>query len=313
MELLVLPSFLAIGLKIGIFLRYHDSLRRENINLGVFFLAVFFLNIVELLSINAAYSESTLMLILLSYYCCVIFIIHSYINLCLDYSEFTWQTAKIKLTLNLLLAAMILALIFSRSVIAAAEPTSYSITRVAGDNYWIFQLYALAGLALAIALLLRGLLRADSNISRQRCLVVLISTAAPVLVAVAVIGMMAAGSAFNGAIFMSLTLTLMLAMMIYAEEKTRLFRLLTFVPYSRERKFHKALLTRVTDCMIINDDPSQQQPLQLKQMMRSFEGAVVEHVLSYYDGNQKKAATALGVSEATLSRRARALPPRKLV
>lgn len=308
MELLVLPSFLAIGLKIGIFLRYHGSLRRENINLGVFFLAIFLLNIVELLSINAAYAESMMMLILLSYYCCVIFIIHSYINLCLNYSEFKWQTSKIKIALNLLLAGMILALIFSRSVIAGAEASSYSITRIAGDNYWIFQLYALGGLVLAITLLIRGLLRADSNISRQRCLVVLISTATPVLVTIAVIGMMAIGLAINGAIFMSLALTLMLALMVYAEEKTRLFRLLTFVPYSRERKFHQEILARVTDCMIIKDDPSQQQPLQLKQMMRSFEGAVVEHVLSYYDGNQKKAATVLGVSEATLSRRARALP-----
>ena len=41
-------------------------------------------------------------------------------------------------------------------------------------------------------------------------------------------------------------------------------------------------------------------------MMKELENSVVEHVLGYYGGNQKKAASALGVSEATLSRRARA-------
>ena len=308
MELLVLPSFLAICIKLGIFARYHGSLRRENINLGVFFLAVTFLNIAELLSIKTQFSPNTLMLILLAFDCAVIFIIHSYINLCLEYSNFRWQTPRIKIALNVVLAGMIVAIIFNRSVIAGAEPSSYSITRIAGDYYFIFPLYVMAGLIFTIALLFRGLKKADSNISRQRCLVILISTATPVVMTFIVFALMAMGVAIYGAIFLSLSLTVMLALMVYAEEKTRLFRLLTFVPYSRERKFHSELLTRVTNFIAIDDDPSQQQPLQLKQMMRDFEGAVVEHVLGYYGGNQKKAATALGVSEATLSRRARALP-----
>ncbi|MCH8175553.1 MAG: hypothetical protein IIC59_10265, partial [Proteobacteria bacterium] len=109
MELLVLPSFLAICIKLGIFARYHSSLRRENINLGVFFFAVLFLNIAELLSIKAEFSPNTLMLILLAFDCAVIFIIHSYINLCLEYSKFSWQTPRIKIALNVVLAGMIVA------------------------------------------------------------------------------------------------------------------------------------------------------------------------------------------------------------
>ncbi|MDP6651437.1 MAG: helix-turn-helix domain-containing protein, partial [Gammaproteobacteria bacterium] len=158
----------------------------------------------------------------------------------------------------------------------------------------------------ALGLLVWGLKHTTSNVNRQKCLVTLISTFTPSIIAIGIIVAMALDYDVNGVIFMSLSLTLTLALMVYAEEKTRLFHLLTFVPFTKERKLHKQLLRQVTECIAINDDPASQQSIQLKQMMRDFEGVVVEHVLDYYGGNQKKTASALGVSEATLSRRARA-------
>jgi len=306
MELVVIPSLLAICLKIAIFMRYHDSLRKDNLNLGILFLAIFFLNLAELFSIRSEFSQQTSMVILLAYYCSLYFIIHAYINLCIEYSEFKWNIARIKTGLNIALAGLVLGTILTRFIIADVTPTEISLTRVPGDLYWTYQLYVIGGLLFAVSLLFRGLKRTTSNINRQKCLVVLISTATPVAMTISIIVLMAMGVNINGAIFMSLSLTLMLALMVYAEEKTRLFRLLTFVPFTKERKLHTQLLRQVTDCIAINDDPASQQSIQLKRMMRDFEGAVVEHVLDYYGGNQKKTASALGVSEATLSRRARA-------
>lgn len=98
----------------------------------------------------------------------------------------------------------------------------------------------------------------------------------------------------------------MLGIMVYAEESSRLFKLLTFIPFTKERKLHKKILNQITNCVAINDDPARQQPINLKLMIKEFESLVVDHVLDYYDGNQKLAASALGVSEATISRRARA-------
>ncbi|MCH7814998.1 MAG: hypothetical protein IIC60_00370 [Proteobacteria bacterium] len=306
MELLLLPALFAICLKIAIFLRYHHSLRRENFNLAMFFIAIFLLNIAELFSIKAQFSEHTLLLILLAYDCCAIFTLHAYVNLALEYSEFNWHTNKIKLALNGILASLIVAMIFSRSIVAGVEPTSYSLTRIAGDMYWVFELYLLGGLLLAVSLLFRGMTHSASNVSRQQCLIVLISTAAPVAVTFAVMLLMAIGVNINSAILMSLAFTASLAMMVFAEEKTRLFRLLTFIPYTKERKFHKQLMEQITECIAINDNPAAEKSLNLKRMMREFEGAVVAHVLGYYAGNQKKTASALGVSEATVSRRTRA-------
>ncbi len=287
-------------------MRYHESLRAENFYLGIFFLAIFFFNIAEFLAIKPQFSEQTSLLVLLSYYCCIIFIIHGYINLCLEYSEFDWNISRIKLGLNLLLAFLVVALIFDRSIIAGTDTTAVSLTKVPGNYYWIFQVYALAGVAAGIGLLFHGFYRLTSNMSRQKCLIVLLSTLPPAAITVGVIGLQAAGTTITAAVVMSLAFTLMLSILVYAEEKTRLFRLLTFVPYTKERKLHKQLLAQVTDCIAINDDPAKQQSIQLKQMMREFEGAIVEHVLGYYGGNQKKTASALGVSEATVSRRARA-------
>lgn len=305
MELLILPSVLAICIKIGIFLRYHGSLRRENIDLGLFFLAVFFLNLFELLSIKADFSPDSSMLILLAYYCCVIFTIHGFMNIALQYSQFSWHTPRVRFGLNIVLALLVVNLIFNRSIIAGVEPmNAFTLTRIAGDNYWVLQAYLVAGLVFAMGLLIRGMQQAASNIARQKCMVVLISAALPVMMSMSVVGLMALGVQINGVIFMSLSLSVMLGLMVFAEEKTRLFRLLTIMPYTRERQLHKQLLAKITDCVTISENP-QQETVNLKQMMKELEGSVVEHVLGYYDGNQKKAANALGVSEATLSRRAR--------
>lgn len=306
LEMLIIPSLLAIAIKVGIFFRYYQSLSRENLDLGLFFVAVFFLNVFELLSIQTVYGAGSSMLILLAYYCCVVFTIHGFINIAMTYSQFDWQAGRIRLGLNVLLAVLIIGLIFGRSIIAGVEPMkSYTLTRVAGEHYWIFSAYLIGGVLLAVSLLIRGMLHADSNLARQKCLVVMLSAAAPSLTAVAVVVMMALGYQVNGAIYMSLTLSIMLGLLVFAEEKTRLFRLLTIVPYTRENRLHKQLLARITDCVSISDDPGQQS-INLKGMMKELENSVVEHVLGYYGGNQKKAASALGVSEATLSRRARA-------
>lgn len=305
MELLIIPSVLAISIKVGIFLRYHQSLRRENFDLGIFFLAVFFLNIFEMLSIQSDFAPATSLLILQAYYCCVIFTIHGFLNVALSYSQFDWHTSRIKQIVNLTLAAMVLGIVATRGIIAGVEPMSgFTLTRIPGDYYFLFAAYLFVGLTFAVGLLIRGIAHADSNFARQKCLVVLIAAATPVLMASTVVALMSFGVQINGAIFMSLSLSLMLGLMVFAEEKTRLFRLLTIMPYTRERELHKQLLSKITDCVSISDDPNQES-IKLKQIMKDLEGSVVEHVLSYYDGNQKKAASALGVSEATLSRRAR--------
>lgn len=310
MELILLPALVAISLKIAIFIRYHGSLRKKNLNLGMFFLAVFLLNLIELLSLDQYYTPQTNLLLLLSYYCCVVFTIHAYMNIALQYSEFRsgnpMQLARIKTGLNSVLAVLVVGLIFQRSIISGVETVDYSMTKIAGPNYWVFQAYAIGGLVFALTLLVQGVRRLGSNIGKQQCLTVLLSTAMPVLAALSIIGLQAIGVEITAALFMSLALTVMLAMMVFAEEKTRLFRLLTFVPFTRERRLHKQLLTQITSCIAINDDPAMQQSLNLKHMMRELEGLVVEHVLDFYAGNQKLTAKALGVSEATVSRRARA-------
>jgi hypothetical protein len=306
MQLLILPSLLAISLKIAIFMRYHDSLSRENLNLGIFFFAALLLNIVEMIALDQHYTQQTDLLLLITYYCCAVFIIHAYLNIAIQYSEFSWRVGRFKTGLNIVLALLVCNLIFNRTLIADVQVVDFSLTKVAGPNSWAFQLYAICGLLFAIGLLIHGVRHVGSNIGKQQCLTVLLSTAMPVLVTFAIIGLQAIGVQITSTLFMSLALTLMLAIMIYAKEKTRLFRLLTFVPFTRERRLHKQLFAQITSCIAINDNPALQQSLNLKQMMRQFEGLVVEHVLDYYEGNQKLTATALGVSEATVSRRARA-------
>lgn len=307
MDLVFVPALLAICLKLVIFVRYHDSLRKENLNLGIFFVAILYLNIIEFFAIDTQLSEQTALQILTAYYCGVIFIIHGFVNLSLEYSEFNWKLREIRLLMNVLLAIMILAIIFSRDIIAGTTPTEISLTKIAGPYYWTIQVYLIVFVTAGLTLLAIGIKTLSSNLSRQRCFVMLISALPPALVSFAIIIVQQFGSDLTSAVVQSLAFTLMLCILVYAEEKSRLFRLLTIVPFTKERKLHKQLLAQITECITINDDPTKNSSLNLKEMMKELEGTVVEHVLDYYDGNQKYTASALGVSEATVSRRARAV------
>ena len=305
--MLLLPALLAIVIKIVIFIRYGESLLHNNINLALFLITACFLNLIELFGYEDYYQGNTMLVILLAYYCCAALLTHSYLNLAISFSGFNWRLPMVRRVLNASLALMVLNIIFNRHLIAGAEYADIAITRVAGSTYWIVQAYLVLGIMLGTTVLVRGYLSLNSNHARQRCLVMLLSTLPPIIVTLAILGCMAAGSTVTAAQFMPVAITMMLGMIIYAEEKTGLFKLLTMVPYSRERKLHKQVLEKLTNCISINDDPQSENALNLKQMMREFEGNIVEHTVGYYRDNQKMAAQALGVSEATISRRARAL------
>lgn len=308
MELFLLPALVAIALKIAILIRYGESLLNDNINLALFFVAALALNLTEIFGFEGAYQGNTMLAILLAYYCCAVFLVHSYLNLALQFSGVNWRLPLLKATLNILLAALVVNIIFNRNLIAGAEFTAITFTRTAGPLYFLVQAYLMGGMILGFALLIHGYRKLETNHARQRCFVMLLSTLPPIALSFIVILTMAAGSTITAALFMPIAITIMLGMIIYAEEKTRLFKLLSLVPYSRERRLHQQVLNKLTECISISDNPkSEESSLNLKQMMREFEGHVVEHTVGYYSGNQKMAAQALGVSEATISRRARAL------
>ncbi|MFK7864962.1 MAG: histidine kinase N-terminal 7TM domain-containing protein [Pseudohongiellaceae bacterium] len=308
MEMLIVPALIAIGLKIAILIRYGESLVSNNNNLALFFGAALMLNLTEVFGFEGEYQGNTMLTILLTYYCSAVFLVHAFLNLALEFSKFNYRLTFIKATLNTLLALLVVNIVFNRSLIADAQFTAITFTRVEGPAYFLLQIYLTVGMLFGVMLLLYGFRKANESFSRQRCLVLLLSTLPPIGLSFLVILTMAAGSTLTAALFMPVALTIMLAVIVYAEEKTRLFKLLTLVPYSRERKLHQQVVNKLTDCIAISSHPdTTSEALNLKQMMREFEGHVVEHTVGYYGGNQKMAAQALGVSEATISRRARAL------
>ena len=312
MELILIPSFLAICLKLAILFRYQRSLTRENIALCIFFVAVFLWNLIELVFLDGNYSDQVNFFLLVFAYCSIIFLVHAFLSIAIEYAKPRWQKLEqIKLALNLFLGYLVVSVIFDRGMIAGFEPNGFTLTKIPGERYWIFQIYLLAGVLTALTLLVNGVVKLKDNLDKQRCLAVLLAAVPAAAVGIFVVISQALGAGSTATIFQSLGFTLMFGVLVYAEEKSRLFKLLTFIPFTRERKLHKKILAQITDCIAINDDPSTQQPINLKHMMREFEGLVVEHVVDYYDGNQKRAASALGVSEATVSRRARAVTARK--
>ncbi|MEQ8630152.1 MAG: hypothetical protein RL839_01570 [Gammaproteobacteria bacterium] len=307
MSLLLVPSFIAICLKLAIFFRYQQSLRRENFALCMFFGSVFIWNLIELIFLDSSYSDQINFLLLIAAYCSIIFVIHAFLCIAIEYSQLNLKILpQIKAVLNIVLGYLVISLIFDREFISGFELSGISLTKIAGERYWLFQVYFLVGIVSALVLLACGKIRLKDNIQSQRCLILLLATVPAASVGVSVVIFQALEIQATSTVFQSLGFSIMLGIMVYAEESSRLFKLLTFIPFTKERKLHKKILNQITNCVAINDDPARQQPINLKLMIKEFESLVVDHVLDYYDGNQKLAASALGVSEATISRRARA-------
>ena len=300
MELVLIPSLTAILIKVAIFLRYSASLTRENLNLGLFFLSIFFLNIAELLAIGTEFAPDLSLNILTAYYCCAFFTLHAFINLAIDQSGFNWYLKPLRTILNLALGVMVLLTLVGDLVLAGASPTENSLTAINGPLYFLVRIYLPLGVIFACGLLIWGSFAHSSRLQRQRCLVIFAATLAPALTVVSVVTLMAMGAQINAAVVLSLAFTITLLALVYTEEKTRLFHLLAMLPDTQERRLHNRLLAQLSDCM--SPDAGN---VDLKNLIKEFEAAVVEQVLAFNEGNQKKTAHALGVSEAAISRRLR--------
>ncbi|WP_233402685.1 hypothetical protein [Marinomonas transparens] len=188
---------------------------------------------------------------------------------------------------------------FSNKVIADFSVLdNNSITRVAGEYYFVFQIYMVFFIFLSTFFLIKNILNAKEYYIKSRCLITLLAFLPFMLVAVLLMLLMQLGYRVNMAGFLSLATCFMLLVFLSLNNKYSLFKVMKFVPFSRERVYYlklSALLAQLSR-------PWMEESVDMKSLLKEIEILVIQNAHHYF-ATQKEVAQALSISESNLSRK----------
>jgi len=135
-----------------------------------------------------------------------------------------------------------LTILISDSVIFSSETLNYTSTAIKGNLYVLFQVNAIALLALTVFILINGYLNSKSHMVQIRCSYVLLAFSPLIASCLLVIGLMAIGVPMNATIIMPISTTIFLFIIIKSESKHKLTDLRRYLPFSPERQTSKEIL-----------------------------------------------------------------------
>lgn len=173
-----------------------------------------------------------------------------------------------------------------------------SVTHIAGTYYFIIQLYFIVALLYSLFLLIRQIVRSNDYYLKARCTIALLSFIPTIIAIFVVIELIQLGYLINMAGVLSLTICLMLLIFISLSDKHKLFAMMSFIPFSRERSYRlklKRLLKKF-------HHPLHGQPIDMKTLLKELEVLLIEHTQHYFS-SQKELARILNISESNLSRK----------
>ena len=192
-----------------------------------------------------------------------------------------------------------LAILFSDGIIAGYTRTSFTILREPGSYYWVFQLYSLATLTLAPWLIYRSIGQAGNPLEKRRHIVILFAFIPICLMSIGVILAMQGGLNMNLSIYLPIGTLFFFVIYLFTENKHNLFRLLVFIPFSRERAAYLELNERVIGYIA---RAQTNEVISLRELMHDIEKSIIADVLEIKDGNHSLAAEMLSVSLSTVYR-----------
>ncbi|OMH30314.1 helix-turn-helix domain-containing protein [Motiliproteus sp. MSK22-1] len=302
MEIYILPSMIALMIKFWLLAHTWHVLLKSDKNLGLFFIALLFLNLCELFGFILFFDDMLNALnILLLYYVSLFFVITSFINLSAFLSGCKFLYKPI---LYYLVMGVFSALLFSSDLfVSGVESIGYSVTRIPGEYYWIIQLYIVCGLLLAMFMLIAGVFRQKNYFFSRRCLILIIGFLPTILSSFVIMILMNLGYKINATMLIAITVSFFLIFynrMIVAGDKVAQFKLLRKVPFTEERRQFKASHALVIETLT---QAHYQQPMQLKEKLQQLEEQIIELAVHTSDGNQTRAAEQLGISKSNLNRK----------
>ncbi|TBR41430.1 hypothetical protein CBF23_010275 [Marinomonas agarivorans] len=286
-----LPSIIALLIKTFLFF-YSDVHKKKYF--FIFLISTFLLNLCELLVvIRPGYD----LVVLKLYYCCAVFTVFYLAVVCSDISESCFWL-KNDLVLVAVSALAVTTLLTQHIILGFDVLPNNALTRISGEYYFIFQIYAVSILLIALLLLIHKLMTKSRHQIRSQCLIALLAFTPFILFTLLLIVLMHFNYQINMVGFSSLLLSFMLLVFISLSDKHKLFTMMSFVPFSRERQYRLKLLKLMRQF----DGPIVGQHINIKAILKEVEGVVIEHTNHYFD-TQKEVAQMLKISESSLSRK----------
>jgi len=298
MSFLAVSSIIALLIKLSLFWVGKSALFRENQPLALFLVALCALNIVELTSFIYSGNEKTLLTIMQAYYAAAVIAAAALFYLSMHITHGAMRYVVFCFSLSAIIAAVTMG---SGIMIAGIEPIGYSFTRVPGQFFFILQIYLISTLLLSVGILLLGAAKSADRMINKRSLVILISVVPLVFFTVLITITLSLGIKINGAVIISMMTSLMLVILIYCEKHYRLFKFLSYVPYTHEHEL-RTRAARLVDQMI-EDLFNRDNPVKFKDIRSEFETALIELAIESTGGNKTHAAKLLGIGKATLHRK----------
>ncbi len=296
MELIAIPSVLALTIKIWLFIK----VKFDNRDLLLLLSGLFCLNLFELISFMPSSTGSQVLFVLQLFYIALIFVVGILLNFCARLSGFDYLT--LGYPHYILASGLAITIVFTDSIVAGVQLISYSITRVPGENYWIVQVYVILGFTIALALLLHGSIK-QTPPQNKKCLVILLAFLPMEIGLIVTIILMQLGFKINGTVILSCTTTFFLMVLIHTENKEHLlenlFSVLIKVPFTAERQAYKRVNSQV---MHVLGELYDGHNIKLKTHITLIEKEMIETAMQL-QASPKNTAENLGISVSTIERK----------
>lgn len=294
---ILIPSIIALLFKGVLFLMARGELFKKHTILAIFLIALCALNLMEFLVLYHMDGQHALTLMRM-YYVAAVFTAAAFLCLPLYLSK---THPFIHLSIYSIGGVLGFFTLFSNEAITGVQLTSYSITRVAGDSYWVLQSFIILASLIGLLLLTYIAINSKQLITRQRSTIILFCTAPFVITALLIITLMAFNYNLNATMILSALTTFMVGLLIYTESKYKLFMFLSYIPYTREHGIRAEAGKLINQAIL--DLFDERKKLPLKEMRSEFETALIKLAIESTGGNKTHAAKVLGIGKATLHRK----------
>lgn len=259
-----------------------DAFTSERINLIAVLVGLLFIqHIFDLGGLSLHQFQVTPTFAFTGYYITTLYILHLTLMLVMQVSGYNlrwpgYTTFAIATMLSVLIVG-------SDTVISGYQSIGYSLTRIPGDYYWCFQLYALSCLSLIVGFLVRGCINKVSPITQVKSIYFLLSLLPILMVGYSTIFLMQLGFPINASALIPIASVSFVACIVYTTRKHELFDIRIIIPGTAEFK-------SLIDAFKISNDGAN----NLRPRLRTLESLMIKQALQVSDGNQSLAAKQLG-------------------
>lgn len=205
---------------------------------------------------------------------------------------------KLSRYLTVTAAAMLVAISYfitqTDLIIKGYESILFSYTRVAGDYYWAFQVYALTVCALNVWMMYSVYRHTDRELTRVKCANMLFGFIWVFVVAALVIISMNLGFEVNAVGVLPLAMSIYIVFMFIDIKDNRVYDIRTKLPWTEQYR----LLQEVIGPYQYKTD----EPIDAKELTKKYNHGLVDIARSMFSTPAKQAKW-LGVSRTTVVRR----------